>query len=499
MLDLNSRICGIVIASIALAATATATATAQQSSSPEPVFPALPAEAPAGTGIMQPCLEELEGEVRCGRYRVFEDRERRSGRTIDLAFIIADALNPKADGSSALTVFFGGPGSSVTEGAAFTIAGFEDLREHRDLLLLDFRGVGQSAALDCHVSYPRGIESRFGEIFPVDHIESCRDRLSQRAQLDLYTSAHNMDDLNELRAWLNYAKLDLIGYSYGTREVQVFLRRHPEAARTAIVNGVTPVSEPGYVHHAKGLQDALDELIEECANQSKCSSAYPNLEETVESVFERVRTDPPEVTVESSSVRLGYGEFGYALRGLLYRRGVEVPMMLERAALGDWQPLADYYVARSGWVSAEGGEAGMHFSVLCAEDISRVDDQTIARETAGTFLGDYLVGGYARVCEVWPYARLSESFFEPVKTEIPVLLFSGSRDPVTPPSGGEEVASHLPNSVHFVVPGGGHGVGGPCIAKIQRQFIETGSIEGLDSSCLEARPGTKFVLPDEKS
>lgn len=158
--------------------------------------------------------------------------------------------------------------------------------------------------------------------------------------------------------------------------------------------------------------------------------------------------------------------------------------------------VTDYYLQRSGWVSEEGGEAGMHFSVLCAEDIGRLDTETIARETAGTFLGDYLVGGYAKVCEVWPYARLDASFWEPVTSDTPALLLSGSRDPVTPPAGAEAVAKHLPNSRHILVEGAGHGVGGPCIGQIVSQFIDRGTVEGLDASCLEERPPTEFVLPE---
>ena len=124
-----------------------------------------------------------------------------------------------------------------------------------------------------------------------------------------------------------------------------------------------------------------------------------------------------------------------------------------------------------------------------------MDAETIARETTGTFLGDYLVGGYARVCEAWTWADLEPAFWRPVASDVPALLLSGSRDPVTPPSGGEAVAEHLPNSLHLVVPGGGHGVGGPCIGTIRRQLIETASIEGLDTSCLEERPPTEFTLP----
>lgn len=446
--------------------------------------------------MIQPCMEALEGSVRCGRYRVWEDRTAQSGRTIDLAFVIADALDPAAGTSDAITYFFGGPGTSVTTPSPFVIGASRALREKRDLLFLDFRGVGASQALDCTVSYPRGVESRFGEIFPVDHIEACRDHLSERTRLDLYTSSINMDDLDELRAWLNYTHLNLSGGSYGTLEIQVFLRRHPESVRTAVLNSVFPISEPGYVTHARGLQNALDELVAECEVNEACAAAYPDFGKTVERVLERVRTDPPEVLAEGKKVKLGPGELGYALRGLLYRRGVEVPSMVWRAAQGEWQPLADYYLQRSGWVGEKGGEAGMHFSVLCAEDVGRLDAETIARETAGTFLGDYLIGGYARACEVWPYARLDDSFWEPVTSDVPALLLSGSRDPVTPPPGAEVVAKYLPKSLQIVVEGAGHGVGGPCIGQIVSRFIDAGTVQGLDTSCLQEWPPTEFVLPE---
>jgi len=471
-------------------------AAAQEEPPSPPTFPTLPASALVGSGMMQPCLEHLEGQVRCGRYRVWENRETSSGRTLDLAFVVADALDPQAEGTSAVTYFFGGPGSSVTAPSPFVIEGSRELRQNRDLLFLDFRGVGASGALDCGVPYPSGTRSRFGTIFPLDQIAACRDRLSERAQLDLYTSAQNMDDLDELRAWLNYSTLDLNGGSYGTREIQVFLRRHPASARTVILNAVAPIFEAGYVTHARGLQHALDELVTECLGDSRCSAAYPHLDKTAESVLERVESDPPAVTAEGETVRLGRGELGYALRGLLYARAGEIPALLEGAAEGDWQPFADYYLQRCAWVADPEGEAGMHFSVLCAEDIARVDEATIARETAGTFLGDYLIGGYAKVCSVWPYARLGPSFWEPVASDVPALLFSGSRDPVTPPSGAEAVARYLPNSLHIVVPGSGHGAGGPCVKEIQRRFVEAGTVEGLDASCLEARPPTEFVFSE---
>jgi hypothetical protein len=82
-----------------------------------------------------------------------------------------------------------------------------------------------------------------------------------------------------------------------------------------------------------------------------------------------------------------------------------------------------------------------------------------------------------------------------VTSSIPTLVLSGELDPVTPPSWGEEAAATLSNSLHIVMPGTGHTAGGTgCGQRIMRQFIEKGSIEGLDTSCIDKVKRPAFFL-----
>ena len=71
-----------------------------------------------------------------------------------------------------------------------------------------------------------------------------------------------------------------------------------------------------------------------------------------------------------------------------------------------------------------------------------------------------------------------------VRGSVPTLLFSGTLDPVTSPRFGEEAARHLSNSLHVVVPAS-HGIGGPCVDSIARQFLDSGSVERIDISCVK--------------
>lgn len=296
-----------------------------------------------------------------------------------------------------------------------------------------------------------------------------------------------------MRRWLGYPVMNLVGTSYGTRVAQVYMRRHPEAVRTVVLNGVAPVAVPGYVQHAFLLQRALDRLLEECRTDAACAAAYPSLDDDLATLLARFDDGPVPVEVEGGTVPFHRGDLSYALRGLLYGQGAALPMIINDAATGDLSRLARYYIERTDWLPSTGG---YHFSVLCPEDIAPLTDDDVDRATRGTFMGDHLIAGYRAACDLWPHADLPASHWEPVTSDVPTLLLSGGRDPVTPPEGAEAVARHLPNSLHVVVPNAGHGVGGPCFMEMMRVLITTDSLEGIDTSCVQTAPPTQFRVPE---
>jgi len=447
-------------------------------------FPVLADDAPAGSGEVRDCpIAGVEGTVRCGRFRVFEDREAAAGRTLDIAFVILGALDAESAPGEVIVSLPGGPGQSFTPAAA-GVARFEkEFRTDRDILLVDVRGVGRSQALGCP-DFEIPTADRFGTMFPPEHIRRCRAELEKRARLHLYTTNYSVDDLDELIRWLGYDAIDLTGGSYGTRVAQIYMRRHPESIRTVILNSVVPVFEHGYVYMARSLQRSLDLVVAGCGAEPSCAADNPDLRVRLDSVLARLDRGPVELEVDGARVGFTKGDFSYALRGLLYGRAEDVPPRIERAWEGDYQRLASYYLERTSWLAGADGEAGYHFSALCAEDIAPLTDDEVARLTAGTFMGDHLIAGYRQACGLWDVAELPASFWEPVRSDLPVLVISGERDPVTPPQWGEAVASYLPNSLHVIVPGGGHGPSNPCTGRLEMAFLDAATVEGLDTSCI---------------
>ncbi len=82
------------------------------------------------------------------------------------------------------------------------------------------------------------------------------------------------------------------------------------------------------------------------------------------------------------------------------------------------------------------------------------------------------------------------------RVDVPVLLLSGSLDPVTPPRWGAEAASHLSKATHVVAPGS-HGLGGPCITQIMKASLQHPD-QPLDTSCVENLQPGPFRLPVPK-
>jgi pimeloyl-ACP methyl ester carboxylesterase len=136
-------------------------------------------------------------------------------------------------------------------------------------------------------------------------------------------------------------------------------------------------------------------------------------------------------------------------------------------------------------------------SVTCAEDVPFINQEEAAKLNEGNPFGNYRVFQQTRACEMWPRGEIPTDFLEPVSSNAPVLIFSGNMDPVTPPKYGEEVARHLPNSRHVVIPEAGHGVDGltdaGCIDRIAIEFLDKGDAKNLEVSCVERMKPPPFV------
>jgi pimeloyl-ACP methyl ester carboxylesterase len=452
-----------------------------------------------GLSKLKPCrLGGIDEELLCGKLTVFENRETRTGRTIDLNIVVLPAFDQKTKGEP-LFDLAGGPGASSAAAAGFYAGTGKAYRGRHDVVCVDQRGTGKSNPL----AIPREKTASYylSEMFPIDYVKELRDALEQRADLTKYTTSIAMDDLDDVRAWLGYDKINLFGGSYGTRAELVYMRQHPEHVHSAILLGVAPTDLKMPLHHAEGGARAMDLLLGECERDAACHAAFPQIRDDWKNALAQLEKQPARVEYSPgksapTTVEIQRDVFAEKIRTWMYGRdkAARIPLIVHHAAAGDFAPFLQQAIGPS---IPDFVADGVYLSVTCAEDVPFINQDEAAGLNANNPFGNYRVFQQTRACGMWPRGEIPTDFLEPVSSNVPVLIFSGNMDPVTPSRYGEEVARHLPNSRHVIIPEAGHGVDGltdpGCMDRIAIEFLDKGDTKNLDVSCVERMAPPPFV------
>ena len=440
----------------------------------------------------------LTSDALCTKYEVFENRATRTGRRIPLNIILLPATNPKPAPDP---VFYlaGGPGAGATGyGTETFMAG---LRRNRDVVLVDQRGTGQSNPLNCPIASGReDMSAYFAEALPVERIRACRVELEKIADLKLYTTSIAMDDMDEVRDALGYDRINVYGGSYGSTTSLVYLRQHGDHVRTVAVFGVAPPSAKIPLSFSKGVQDSMKRLFADCAADTACKTAYPEIEGEFKKVVALFENGPVEVnatnvyTGTKQKLMVTRDAFVDGIRQLLYvpAAAAALPALIHMGAGGDLGPLVGTAFQVVSQIDSRIAR-GMQFSVICAEDTPFITDEEIKTTSAGSFYGDARVRPTIKACAEWPQAKVPASFLEPVKSDKPVLLVSGALDPVTPPWLAQSVAQSLTHSKVVLIPNGTHS-SYECVENLVADFIDKGTTDGLDASCVEKITRPPFTI-----
>ena len=450
---------------------------------------------------LEPCTGyDVPVDAYCGTLKVYENRATKQGRQIDLNIVVLPAMSNDAKPDP---FFFlaGGPGQGAAKMAKPIRDLFRQVLTERDIVLVDQRGTGKSNPLDCIDPNDSLKALAEPETAPLDRLKKCL--AGYDADLRLYTTDIAMDDLDDVRAFLGYDKINVYGGSYGTRAGLVYMRRHGDRVRAAVLDGVAPTNMRLPLFFARDSQQALDKLIADCASDSSCNAAYPNLGARVRALLERLEKSPPLVPVvhprtgERGEIRMTARIVANIMVATLYQpiAASLIPALVERAEANDFQGLLA--LGAQGDPTDPNMSVGMQLSVICAEDGPRLTPEDVKKESEGSLFGPYVMRLQQEACGFWPRGEVDPSFYEPVQSPIPTLILSGAIDPVTPPVWGESIAKTLPNSRHLVFPGTGHTAGGTgCGRRLIKAFIDAGTAANLDTSCVNAvtRP-PYFVTP----
>ena len=205
---------------------------AQQTSTSPATISLQPCEVPGA----EPNVKE---KALCATYDVFEDRVAKSGRKIALKILVFPATG-KDKSNDPLFYIPGGPGSSATEDAPYIA---QRARRYSRASRSGVCGPTRHRRFESpqlRFFQPVRFEKLLRLLLPARRRTKMSRAVGTEGRPRLYTTSIAMDDLDDVRKALGYEKINLLGGSYGTRAVQVYLKDHQSHVRAIVLHGVSP-------------------------------------------------------------------------------------------------------------------------------------------------------------------------------------------------------------------------------------------------------------------
>lgn len=448
--------------------------------------------------------------VDAGTFTVPESRARPTGRVIELPYYRLRSTSQRP--ATPIFLLAGGPGSSWLD-LFEEQENFEQVQYYRtvaDVVLFDQRGAGRSRpALACDgtetlpADQPLELERVAGVMRKL--VASCRDRLAASGvDLSGFTTVENAADVDALRAALGYARMTLIGGSYGSHLALAVMRQFPRSVDRAILYGVEGPDHTWDDPAAKLATLARIAGAAEAAPEFHARIPEGGLLAALRTVIRRLEEKPVTVTVThqgratSVVVDATVARRAAAAQAGRRSRAAAWPTMILDLHRGDYRWLAEQAI-RSRALRLP-PSAAMHMMMDCASGVSPERAARYAADPATGLLGDLNVE-YRAVCDTWQAPDLGPSFRAPVVSAVPTLILHGLWDVSTPIENAREVAATLSRGQLVEVAEGGHGAlynllehWSPMRAQLasflRGEPVRFPSRVTLPAVSFEARPGT---------
>ena len=450
-------------------------------------------------------------DLYCGSVTVPMDWSKPAGQTIKLAVDFHRAVASKPLGS----VIFnpGGPGAS---GYDFVLNNISDLATDRlkknyNLVGFDPRGVQHSTAVKCvtpaqlddyvygDTGYPLGSEKDLAatEKAVAKFSAACAKKTGRLLGfVDTISAAR---DLDVLRAVMGDAKLNYLGFSYGTFLGNTYAALFPTKVGRMVLDGaIDPsVSQSSQsVTQLKGFDLALRDYLKDCLANADCpfSGSVADAQAKISSFLLGLETKPITSSDHNRKVTVWM-----ALNGIdmaLYSNDYwkYLTSAFTSAFKGDGttlQRLADFYNDRNsdGTYASNQTEANVAINCLDARESAKPADMKAQNKkilAASPVFGRYWqYGGLA--CAFWKYPAVKALKSYAAKGSAKIMVLGTTGDPATPYQQAVSLAHKiLANGFLVTYQGEGHtayGRGSSCIDNAVDDFFVNGTVPAKELVC----------------
>lgn len=458
---------------------------------------------PAAAQTLSPCrVAGFSTQVQCGMVQRALNPAQPQGVQIEVHYVVVPAL-ARRKLADPVFLLAGGPGQSAIGLAPLLTKQMRRLNNRRDLVFVDQRGTGQSAPLQCDDDQRSPLAQQLDPVRRSTLMRQCLGQLQKLPYGDLrfFTTPLAMQDIDAVRIALGAPRINLVGGSYGTRAALEYARQFPLQVRRMVIDGVAPpdIALPASV--STDSQAAFNALLAACEQDASCQKAYPKLRADWAALLAQLPqpvtlthplTGAPESLTLTREMVLG------SVRGPLYSPALAsaLPYAITQAQQGRYDALMGLAGALTTNKSARLA-IGMHLSVVCAEDMPRLDKST---DKPGADFGGEFGQLYIDTCAYWPRGTVPDAFYTVPASKAPALVLSGGLDPVTPVRHGARIAQALGSKAqHVVVPNAGHGVMTlECMRDVLYRFIDVeddAQATTVDAACVKNIPRPPAFMP----
>ena len=460
-------------------------------------------------------------EIICGTVAVPMDRSDADRGTYDLAIAVLVSPNPRP-APEPVVYLAGGPGANALSTLRFAFEDlFQPLLEDRDVVLFDQRGTGFSEpATACAELRDLAVDLLDEALSPdesgargVEAANRCYDRLvAEGVELDTLSTAESAQDVHAIMRALAYESWNLLGISYGTRLAQTVMRDRPEGVRAVILDSVVPLEADLIAQTPGSFDRALRALFDGCSSSPTCSQDFPGLESTLLEAAGALNEDPVagvvsnQLTLDSYESVANGVDLGEQLFQSLYSAQL-IPMLPEMIALAKRGQVELIDLARSIALTNVGFlSEGMHLAIQCQEEVGFTSEQAMSAAAEPFTTVRELLEGSAplgteiiAICDHWGLERAGAIENEAVESDIPTLVLAGAYDPITPPSGGRQVAERLTRASFLLARASGHAALGSsaCAVDTAIAFLRAPE-QPIEVSCVDDDPEIRWTRPLSK-